>query len=300
VRGAVSSAFGFDRDTAGARSHGGDLVRHVAATVADWIALRGTLPSTLDHDCGGRTIVRPESKQVLLLWDVDHTLIENSGVSKAVYARAFEIMTGTAPEAQPRTDGRTDYDIVRNLFAANKTEFTAEDEASYSSALIDAMGELHPRLMRDGFVLPGVERALEAVAEIPSIVQSVLTGNIHPNAEAKLRLLGNHVHLLDLDVGGYGSDDVYRPRLVGAAQRKASVKFGVTFGPASTVLVGDTERDVAAALEGGALIVGVATGATSEQQLRQAGAHVVLPDLTDAAGFVEAIRGLTGRELEAV
>jgi phosphoglycolate phosphatase-like HAD superfamily hydrolase len=131
-------------------------------------------------------------------------------------------------------------------------------------------------------------------------VQSVLTGNIRPNAEAKLRLLGNHIQLLDLDVGGYGSDDVDRPRLVGAAQRKASAKFGVTFGPASTVLVGDTERDVTAALEGGALIVGVATGATSEKQLRHAGAHVVLPDLTDAAGFVEAIRGLTGRALEAV
>jgi phosphoglycolate phosphatase len=268
--------------------------------VAAWIELGGTTPSTLDHDCGERTIMRPEGKQVLLLWDVDHTLIENSGVSKAVYARAFVIMTGSTPQAQPRTDGRTDYDIMRNLFAANSTEFTPKDEASYSSALVDAMGELHSRLMRDGFVLPGVAGALEAVAEIPSIAQSILTGNIRPNAEAKLRLLGDHVHFLDLDVGGYGSDDVDRPRLVGAAQRKASVKFGVTFGPASTVLVGDTERDVAAALEGGALIVGVATGATSEEQLRRAGAHVVLPDLTDASGFVEAIRGLTGRELAAV
>ena len=42
-------------------------------------------------------------KQVLLLWDVDHTLIENSGVSKAVYARAFEMMTGRAAEVQPST-----------------------------------------------------------------------------------------------------------------------------------------------------------------------------------------------------
>jgi phosphoglycolate phosphatase len=239
-------------------------------------------------------------KQVLLLWDVDHTLIENSGVSKAVYARAFEIMTGSAPQAQPSTDGRTDYDIMRNLFTANSAQFTGEDEASYPSALVEAMGELHPRLMRDGFVLPGVKATLEAVAKIPGIVQSVLTGNIRPNAEAKLRLLGSHTLLLDLDVGGYGSDDVVRPRLVGAAQRKASAKYGVTFGPASTVLVGDTERDVEAALEGGAMIVAVATGVTSDEQLRDAGAHVVLPNLTDAAGFVEVIRELTGRELEAV
>ena len=244
--------------------------------------------------------MRAADKQVLLLWDVDHTLIENSGVSKAVYARAFQIMTGSAPEVQPRTDGRTDYDIMRNLFKANGAEFTAKDEVSYPSALVSAMGELHPRLMRDGFVLPGVLEALESVAKIPSIVQSILTGNIRPNGEAKLRLLGGHARLLDLDVGGYGSDDVVRPRLVGAAQRKASEKYGVPFGPASTVLIGDTERDVAAALEGGAMIVGVATGVTSEEQLRQAGAHVVLANLIDAPGFVEVIRTLTGRELEAV
>ena len=245
-------------------------------------------------------IVGAAGKQVLLLWDVDHTLIENSGVSKAVYARAFEMMTGRPPEVQPGTDGRTDQEIVRNLFTANGATFTSEDERSYQSVLVDAMGDLHPRLMRDGFVLPGVPEVLEAVSQIPGIVQSVLTGNIRPNAEAKLRLLGDHARVLDLDVGGYGSDDVRRPRLVGAAQRKASQKYGVMFGPSSTVLVGDTERDVAAALEGGALIVAVATGVTSQEELRQAGAHVVLPDLADAPGFVAIVRDLTGRELAAV
>ena len=258
------------------------------------------MPSTLAHDRVEGMVVRAAGKQVLLLWDVDHTLIENSGVSKAVYARAFQMMTARLPENQPKTDGRTDYDIMRNLFTANGAKFTPEDEESYPSSLVAAMEELHPRLMSDGFVLSGVAESLEAVAKIPGIVQSVLTGNIRPNAEAKLRLLGDHAHLLDLDVGGYGSDDVMRPRLVGAAQRKASEKYGVTFGPASTVLVGDTERDVAAALEGGAMVVGVATGVTSEEQLREAGAHVVMSNLIDSAGFVQAIRELTGRALEAV
>ena len=36
------------------------------------------------------------------------------------------------------------------------------------------------------------------------------------------------------------------------------------------------------------------------EQLRQAGAHTVLPKLIDSAGFVKIIRELTGRELEAV
>ena len=103
-------------------------------------------------------------KQVLLLWDVDHTLIENSGVSKAVYARAFQMMTGRAPEVQPGTDGRTDHEIVINLFTANGAVFTPEDETSYQSALVDAMRALHPRLMRTASRFPASRRSLKLSA----------------------------------------------------------------------------------------------------------------------------------------
>ena len=119
-----------------------------------------------------------EGKQVLLLWDVDHTLIENSGVSKAVYARTFETLTGSLAMVQPSTDGRTDYEIMRNLYHANEIALTKEHEKAWPSALIESMEALSVRLMADGYVLPGVIDALKAVAAIPSIVQSVLTGNI--------------------------------------------------------------------------------------------------------------------------
>jgi phosphoglycolate phosphatase-like HAD superfamily hydrolase len=112
-------------------------------------------------------------------------------------------------------------------------------------------------------------------------------------------LLGDQAGVLDLDVGGYGSDDSRRPRLVGAAQRKAAQKYGAAFGPASTVLVGDTELDVAAALQGGALVIAVATGVRSQEELRQAGAHAVLPDLADTARFMAVLGALTGPRQEA-
>jgi phosphoglycolate phosphatase-like HAD superfamily hydrolase len=54
----------------------------------------------------------------------------------------------------------------------------------------------------------------------------------------------------------------------------------------ATVLVGDTPLDVAAALATGARAVGVATGSYTEAELAAAGAHAVLPDLTD----VERVR----------
>lgn len=240
-----------------------------------------------------------DGKRVLLLWDVDHTLIENSGVSKAVYARAFEALTGRMARVQPGTDGRTDYEIMRNLYAANGVALVPEHERSWPSALVESMDALSARLMADGYALPGVLKALTAIDAIPSIVQSVLTGNIRANAEAKLRLLGSYASLLDLDVGGYGSDDIVRSRLVGVAQDKAAKKYRHRFERTSTVLVGDTERDVAAALDGGAMIIGVATGVTSEEELRQAGAHIVVPSLVDVSLLLDALRELTGQALEA-
>ena len=61
------------------------------------------------------------------------------------------------------------------------------------------------------------------------------------------------------------------------------------------------ERSTMRLLVGGTnSAVAVATGVTSQEELRQAGAHVVLPDLADAAGFVAIVRDLTGRELAAV
>jgi phosphoglycolate phosphatase-like HAD superfamily hydrolase len=55
------------------------------------------------------------------------------------------------------------------------------------------------------------------------------------------------------------------------------------------VLVGDTPRDVEAALASGAAVVGVATCRYSVQELREAGAHTVLGDLTDTDVVLTAI-----------
>jgi phosphoglycolate phosphatase-like HAD superfamily hydrolase len=55
------------------------------------------------------------------------------------------------------------------------------------------------------------------------------------------------------------------------------------------VLVGDTPLDVAAALATGARVVAVASGSYSAAELADAGAHAVLPDLTDADRVLAAV-----------
>ena len=70
---------------------------------------------------------------------------------------------------------------------------------------------------------------------------------------------------------------------------RPAAAYGPDFAGPATVLVGDTPLDVAAALATGARAVAVATGSYPAADLAAAGAHVVLPDLTDTARVVAAV-----------
>lgn len=228
------------------------------------------------------------SHELLLLWDVDHTLIENGGVSKENYALAFELLTGRPAGEQPQTDGRTDVGIMENLLCAN-----GEDPAVYPleaqwAALIEAGERNESELSTRGHALIGANAALERVAAQPGVIQSVLTGNIEANARVKLGAFDLD-RWIDFSVGGFGAESRVRAELVPVAQRKAADLYGFDASLHATVLVGDTARDVQAGLDGGARVIGIATGVSSVDELVEAGAHAVLSDLSDVEAFVTAL-----------
>lgn len=227
--------------------------------------------------------------RTLVLWDVDHTLIENSGVSKATYARAFEILTGMPTKVNPDTDGRTDFEILRTLFEANGIMAPEEYCSLFGRALSDAMAENRAALRERGHALSGAKEVLAVLAGKSNVIQSALTGNIANNAREKLAAFGLDRYL-DLDVGGYGSDHIVRAELVRVARGKVFEKYGIQFDRDSTVMIGDTVRDVQAALEGDAIIIGVATGKNTSLELLHAGAHAVMANLTDTEEVVKLIQ----------
>jgi len=226
------------------------------------------------------------STMTLVLWDVDHTLIENGGVSKEAYATAFEMLTGRAAVEPIETDGRTDPEIMRNLLARHGLVY--DDERS-RTVLIEALASKLEDLRLRGHSMPGAKAILEQLQREVGVLQTVLTGNIQPNAVVKLAAFGLD-KFVDFEIGGYGSDDPVRSKLVQVAQSRAGAKYpGQRFDRTNTVVVGDTPRDVLTGLEGGARVVAVATGVSTMDDLRAAGASVLLPNLIDTPATLRAI-----------
>ncbi len=227
-----------------------------------------------------------DGMELIVLWDIDHTLIENAGVSKEIYAAAFSALAGGPPSGPARTEGRTDRLIMRELFVRHG--LSEPGWANVEAALASAGEERLELLGKRGTVLPGVREVLKAASAQAGWVSSVLTGNIAANARVKLSAF--HLDpLLDLSVGAYGADAEQRPDLVGVAQGRAQRLRGAR-DDVPVVLVGDTPRDVEAALATGSGIVAVASGIHSPEELAAAGADVVLPDLTDTAKLLRILK----------
>lgn len=254
-----------------------------------------TGPARRDSLIAARTRDSPKAdcqvSSILVLWDVDYTLVNAYGVGRHLYQLAFAELYGRPmPEeaAGASMAGRTDRAIVLDVLERAGIPGARGQIDAFEAALGRLAPGVRDMVASSASALPGAQAALDALAAVPGVVQSLLTGNIRPLAEAKLAPLGLTAHL-DLDVGAYGGEHEVRSELVHLARSRATAAYGVSFGGQATVLVGDTPLDIEAALRTGARAVGVATGQFTLAELKTAGPHVALPDLASTAAVVAAV-----------
>lgn len=224
----------------------------------------------------------------LVLWDVDLTLVDYSGIGRKWYARSLANVLGMRIRHVPSFPGRTERAITMELLAAHGVERTEEHIQRMFDELASIAEEARPDMASLGRALPGAAEVLAALDERPDVVQSLVTGNLPVLAGIKLETFNLDKHV-DFEVGGYGSISEHRHDLVSAAMARAAVKYGGEFPPSSVVVVGDTPHDVRAALHHGAVGVGVATGRHTVRDLEECGAHAVLPDLADTQAVLDTL-----------
>lgn len=225
---------------------------------------------------------------LLVLWDIDQTLIKTSGVATEAYAEAVQETIGLAWRGDTSFNGLTERAMVARILRMHDIEPEPELTVRFLANLERSLLSRAEVTKARGYALAGARAALEALGAMPDARQSVLTGNIRTVAEMKLQAFDLH-GWIDFSIGAYGDDEVERNALVPHAWRRAAARYGRTYDAAHTVILGDTVRDVEAALTHGAAVVAVASGTTTAADLRAAGAQVVLDDLADTARMLAAI-----------
>jgi phosphoglycolate phosphatase len=213
-----------------------------------------------------------------VLFDIDGTLLVTGGAGAVAWQRAFRELHGVDANISEHTRaGMTDPEIVEIIFR----EVIGRDgsEAERAQAIAGYLGHLEQAVAEsDGYeVMPGIEAILPRLAS-QGVLLGIVTGNIEAAAHIKLARAGLNRFF---SFGGYGSDSRDRTELTRRAVERGGEVSGTPLELDATIGVGDTPRDVSACHGAGIRVVGVATGAYSVEEQREAGADWPIADVTN-------------------
>ena len=206
---------------------------------------------------------------VLVLWDIDGTLVTHAPAVRDRHAYAVSTVLGCAVERLPAGIGKTDRQIIVELFADH---IPSEVEIEQAIAVIDAV-TAEDLLIAPSTALGGTRETLIHLADVGA-EHSVLTGNTPRRARLKLESAQLAKHI-DFDSGFYGDLHSTRMELVADAAERLSLQPGV-----SPVIIGDTPLDILAGHSSGIPVIAVATGIYSVDELREHRPHAVVEDFT--------------------
>lgn len=192
-------------------------------------------------------------------FDLDMTLIDSRPGIKAAY-QALSAETGVEIDADLVVSrlGPPVEDELRNWFPADEVAATA-----------DRYRALYPTYgIHSTFALPGVRESFEAIRARGGRTV-IVTAKYGRNAQLHLTHLGIEPDALIGDLWAEAKGEALREQ-------------------GAHVYVGDHVGDVRGARIAGALSVGVTTGPCDAEELRTAGADVILPSLTEFPAWLRS------------
>jgi phosphoglycolate phosphatase-like HAD superfamily hydrolase len=224
----------------------------------------------------------------LVLFDIDGTLVLTGRAGVRAFGRAFEELFASAPSLEDLSvAGRTDPWVLASLAEASGVPADAPALSRFHDVYVRHLAiEIEKPGPRKG-MMPGVGPLLDALSARDDVHLALLTGNYERAARIKLEYFGLWRYFRG---GAFGDAALERNELLPRALAAVARLGGPAPGPEDTVVVGDTPLDVACARASGARSIAVATGSYDESSLGEAGADVVLRDLSDIPAVLRALR----------
>ena len=217
------------------------------------------------------------SRPVVVLFDIDETLVHTGGSGARSWKAAFEKVYGVPADIGAHSSaGETDPQVARATFRAviGHDPSDAELDQLYVQYLRHLADDI---LVSEGYrMLPGADRCLTDLGEA-GVLLGLVSGAMEGAARTKLIPADLNRFFI---FGAYGSDSPDRTELTDIAIEKAT-RLHADLTAAQVFVVGDTPHDIAATREAGAVSVGVATGHYSVDELAEAGADHVLASLAE-------------------
>jgi phosphoglycolate phosphatase len=216
-----------------------------------------------------------------LFWDIDGTLLTTARAGIFAWEDAArEVLGEDLDFSTLKTAGLTDAEIALLI---GGEEHAAALLALYARLLPDALHR------RTGEVMPNVREILEDLSGREDVISMLLTGNVAPGAEAKLR----HYDLWDFFAatgGAFSVEGSDRPSIARRARELAAEYWGEVPSGERMVVIGDTPHDVSCGKAIGARTLAVATGPGYDlDELRACDPWLVLEELPDPPAFEELV-----------
>ena len=217
------------------------------------------------------------TKPVVVLFDVDETLVHTGGSGARSWRAAFKQLYGVAADiGEHSSAGETDPQVALATFQGVLGRDPAHDELSklYAQYLLHLADDIWTS--EQYRVLAGVEQILVRLGDA-GVMLGLVSGAMEGAARTKLMPANLNRFFL---FGAYGSDSPDRAELTKLAISKAA-RLHQQLTPAQVYVVGDTPHDIEATRAAGAVSVAVASGHYSTDELVAAGGAHVLGSLTD-------------------
>ena len=226
-------------------------------------------------------------RPTVLLFDIDGTLLSSGGAGRKAIERAFLERYGRNDAfAKISFAGMTDRAIARaGILACGRESTEAEIDAAldhYVRILEEEVAKADRYRVHDGMLA-----ALDAAFARANTAVGLGTGNIRKGARVKLARVALHERF---PFGGFGCDHEDRAELIRMGAQRGADALGAPLKECRVVVIGDTPKDVAAAVAIGAESIAVATGTFKSEQLRETPATFVVENLA-APGALAALLG---------